>query len=120
MIYDIANPDQDLIGWSIALTLAMLFHTIISIVFVAWTLGAEANYDVETTVALNWLLDFGQALSFIFILCIAKHVSWRNPTVTNPVGFQPEYAYNGNSNAQGYYYHQSPEYVGHGNAGHKP
>lgn len=94
----------------------MVFHIIFSIVFVAWVLE-EVDYTVETAVALSWLLNLGQALSLIFILCIAKHESWRSHTVADPVGAQPQYAYNANANPQGYYYHQSPEYVANGNNG---
>lgn len=95
----------DLIGWSIALTLAMMLWVIILIVFAAWSLDDDADYTYEKSIALSYVLNFGQALSCIFILCIAKHASWRKPAHLE------QYGQNVNHNGQPYY-HQAPEFVG--------
>lgn len=92
---------QDLIGWSVALTIAMMLWVIIYIVFAAWNLQLT-DYTIETQIALSYITNFGQALSCIFVLCIAKHASWRKPA--NTAQYDP--------NAQQHYYHQAPEFVG--------
>ncbi|KAH8727909.1 hypothetical protein GQ44DRAFT_757822 [Phaeosphaeriaceae sp. PMI808] len=114
------NPAGDLIGWVIALTISMAFSSIISVVATATTLQAK-YMEWETSVALNWLSNFSQILSFIFILCIAKHSCWSRAAVLNPmvgpyehagVAPQQQYAYNGNTNEQTYYQQQQPSYNG--------
>ncbi|OAL01394.1 hypothetical protein IQ06DRAFT_293482 [Phaeosphaeriaceae sp. SRC1lsM3a] len=96
----------DLIGWSVALTLAMMLWVIILIVFAAWALDDGASdYTIEKSIALSYVINFGQALSCIFILCIAKHASWSKPAHLE------QYGQSGNPNGQPYY-HQAPEFVG--------
>jgi hypothetical protein len=109
----------DLIGWIIALTVAMVLWIIIAIIYIAWYLENH-DYTLETSLALAYIMGLAQALSCIFILCIAKHVCWRTPSNTDtsvyaPVAYQPQYAYNGNPNHQTYQYDQAPEYAGTGN-----
>ena len=81
--------------------MAMMLWVIISIVFAAWGLE-KVEYTVETQIALSYVSNFGQALSCIFVLCIAKHASWRKPANTEQ--YDP--------NGQQHYYHQAPEFVG--------
>jgi hypothetical protein len=103
------------------------------IVFATWALNdydrASISYAWEASVALSYLVNFGQTLSFIFILCIAKHVSWRKSTGAEPVAYQSQYApvanpigqsyqpygYDANASGQTYQYHQAPEFVGTNN-----
>jgi hypothetical protein len=65
----------------------------------------------------------GQALSLIFILCIAKHAAWNKSTMTSPVQVadmdpyagvvpQEKHVHNANANGQVYYYQQAPVYNG--------
>ncbi|KAH5374225.1 hypothetical protein HBI49_053620 [Parastagonospora nodorum] len=124
----------DLLGWVLALTIAMVF----------WTICYYAStYSVASYLALGYLVNFGQALSFIFILCIAKHVSWKTTTGAEPMAYQSQYSpvanpaaqpyqpyghnnlnghaneqygYNANVNGQANHYHEAPEYVGTNNA----
>lgn len=112
---------QDLIGWVIALFIAMIFWVVLTIVFAAWNLQF-IDTDIDTSAALSWLLCLAQALSCIFVLCIAKHVSWNKATTiepmtgTNvyaPVAHQSQYVHNTNPNGQqAYYYQQAPIYNG--------
>jgi hypothetical protein len=113
----------DLIGWIIALTVAMLLWVIITLVTSTWTLE-HFDYTVEISLILAYVFSFSQALSCIFILCIAKHVCWRTPSSTDPmtdgsayapVAYQQPYVYNSNPNSQAYQYSQAPEYAGTGN-----
>jgi len=111
------SPAGDLIGWVIALFLAMLFWIILIIVFAAFGLG-YVDYSIELSTTLTYLLSFSQALSFIFIICIAKHASWNTSTVVaDPVGHldtyagvkqHQQYGNNGHPNGQPYYYHEVP------------
>ena len=85
--------------------MSMMLWVIISLVFAAWALEKK-RYTDETQIALNYVYNFAQALSCIFVLCIAKHASWRKPA--NMEQYDP----NVNPNGQQYYYHQAPELVG--------
>jgi hypothetical protein len=112
---------QDLIGWVIALFIAMIFWVVITIVFTAWNLQYMVP-DRDTSAVLSWLVCFAQALSCIFVLCIAKHVSWNKAITTEPmagtnvyapVTHQSQYLHNTNPNGQqAYYYQQAPIYNG--------
>jgi hypothetical protein len=104
---------------------SMVLWVVLSVVFASWTLQ-DINSDWEVNAALSWLASFGQALSCIFLLCIAKHMSWRNAPITEPmsstdayahVAHQPQYAsphaYNAHPNLQqAYYYQQAPTHNG--------
>ncbi|CAO2654286.1 Nn.00g110190.m01.CDS01 [Neocucurbitaria sp. VM-36] len=123
----------DLVGWIIALYFAMVLWCILSIVFAAATLQ-NTNLTFDTSAALSYILNFFQALSFIFLLCIAKHAAWSKTadnatsSMYDPATHQPayapamvpqqqQYAYNaGNTNGQQYYYNQAPVYNGQGGA----
>jgi hypothetical protein len=113
---------QDLIGWVVALTIAMVFWVIILLVWEASSLQ-ENLWEWETSAALTYLIDLGQALSFIFILCIAKHAAWSTPAVVDPIMGADAYAgapvpkqYEHNANpSQVYYYQQAPVYNGAAN-----
>jgi len=136
---------QGLVGWVIALTISMMLWTICTLVAAVWNLQAlYVNvYTVESYLALAYLSTLGQVLSFIFILCIAKHGSWKTATGAEPMAYQPQYSpvanqsappyqpygYNNNvngqanqqhvhdinSNGQANHYHEAPEYVGTNN-----
>jgi hypothetical protein len=113
----------DLIGWIVALTVAMLLWVIIILVTSTWYF-VDTDYTVETSLALAYVLNFGQVLSCIFILCIAKHVCWRtssnaapmaDSSAYAPVAYQQPYVHNSDSNNQAYQYSQAPEYARTGN-----
>lgn len=136
---------QGLIGWVVALTIAMALWTICTLVVAVWNLHAfYVNiYTVESYLTLAYLSTFGQAFSFIFILCISKHGSWKTSTSAEPMAYQSQYspvtnpsappyqpyghnnnangqanqqyAYNTNVNGQANHYHETPEYVGTNN-----
>jgi hypothetical protein len=111
---------QDLMGWVVALTLAMILGTMPWIVFAAWSLlgteytilGSEEN-GWEVNAALQYVLDFdtqcdirkivrhtltsylhllGLALSLIFILCIAKHAAWNKSKIADRMADMHPYA----------------------------
>ncbi|KAF2819822.1 hypothetical protein CC86DRAFT_334935 [Ophiobolus disseminans] len=111
------GPAGDLIGWVIALTISMVLWVILMLVFVAWYLQ-NVDYSWESAAAVNYILNFGQALSYIFILCIAKHSAWSKSTVADPMSTLDAYAgappqqHYANSNGQAYYYQQQPVYNG--------
>lgn len=79
------------------------------------------NYlELETSAALIYLSNFFLTLSCIFLICIAKHVSWNSPAAMNdapmhpdphaPVMNQQQYAYNGQPDGQIHHYQQPPGY----------
>ncbi|KAH7410258.1 hypothetical protein DE146DRAFT_644321 [Phaeosphaeria sp. MPI-PUGE-AT-0046c] len=100
----VGKAGGDLIGWSVALTMAMMLWVILLIVFAAWSLE-RTSYTYSTSIALSYVINFAQALSCIFILCIAKHASWRKPA------HMEQYGQNADPMSQPYY-HQAPEFVG--------
>jgi hypothetical protein len=115
---------QDLLGWIAALIFAMVLWTVLYVVFAAWNLQ-NIESDWQTEAALSWIASLGRALSCIIILCISKHVSWRNSPMSEPmqgtdayghVTYQPQYdahAHNGNTHSQpGSYQQQIPVYKG--------
>jgi len=98
----------------------MVLWVIIAIVFVAWYLQS-VDYTWESSAALSYVLNFGQAMSYIFILCIAKHAAWNKSTAVDPmanmdayagVAPQQQYGHNANPNGQVYYHQQAPGYNG--------
>jgi hypothetical protein len=95
------HPAGDLIGWVIALTAVMAFWVIIRLVMGAAYLN-DNYYSWEEALALSWLSLLGQVLSFIFILCIAKHQSWNGSPFADPL-------------TSATYYQQAPIYVGPAN-----
>jgi hypothetical protein len=126
-----------LIGWVIVLTAAMLLWVIIILINSSWYLQG-IDISRETSLILSYVLNFGQALACIVILCIAKHASWGasgsiepmagtatyapvahsqqyayNADTNNQV-YQPpaQYTYSGNPNGQTYQYNQVPELAG--------
>jgi hypothetical protein len=127
---------QDLIGWVVALTLAMVLWTVILLASAAMSL-TDMIYAWEIDAALGYVLNFGtlsdirmavrhiliwylhllgKAMSYIFILCIAKHAAWSNSTVTDPLanmvsygGVTPQQQYDYERSvkaADGVYYYQ--------------
>jgi hypothetical protein len=107
---------QDLIGWVIALTIAVALSTIFSLVLSSWSLYATFEFSWVTTMTLAYLLNFFQILGFVFILCIAKHASWRRQTAAEPPSYQSAYepvhhsGYNANANGDTRQYHEAPEH----------
>ncbi|OAL52110.1 hypothetical protein IQ07DRAFT_403499 [Pyrenochaeta sp. DS3sAY3a] len=105
-------PGGDLLGWVIALIFAMVLWNLLSLVFAATYLQNEP-LEFDASAGLSYVLNFFQALSFIFILCIAKHVAWTKtaaatttPVTYAPVDQQPTYAYTAPAGQQQYYYQQ--------------
>jgi hypothetical protein len=108
---------QDLLGWIAALVFVMILWTVLYVVFAAWNFQ-YVYPDWQTVAALNWIASIGQALSCIIFLCIAKHVSWRNSPMSQPVSGSDAHGYvpsqppyyvhtlNGNTNTQPEYYQQ--------------
>lgn len=106
------TPTQDLLGWVIALIFAMVLWNLLSLVFAATYLQNQP-LEFDASAGLSYVLNFFQALSFIFILCIAKHVAWTKaaaatttPVTYAPVDQQPTYAYTAPTGQQQYYYQQ--------------
>jgi hypothetical protein len=84
----------------------------------------DVYYSWEASAAMNYLFNFGQALGFIFIICIAKHAAW-NTTVADPmshldtyagVGVPQQYGNDGHPNGQAHYYQQVPPTAYNGGA----
>jgi hypothetical protein len=83
-------------------------------------------YSWESSVAQSYLFNFGQALSLIFLICIAKHAAWnQSTTVTDPmahldtyagVGVPQQYGNDGHPNGQAHYYQQVPPTAYNGGA----
>jgi hypothetical protein len=98
----------------------MLLWSILCIVFPA--LSLEGFYTVfEANATMTYFLNFFQVLSFVIILCIAKHTSWSNSLGANDPMFAPKnfgqnvqqqqlYAYAPSPNSQVYYGQQAPVY----------
>jgi hypothetical protein len=95
----------------------MFLLFILGVVFPVINLqGLYTNF--VTNAILTYFLNFFQVLSFIFIVCIAKHASWSNslganePKVYGQIAEQqqPQYAYNPSPNSQVYYGKQAPIY----------
>ncbi|KAF1942506.1 hypothetical protein EJ02DRAFT_454198 [Clathrospora elynae] len=93
-------PGGDLIGWVVALTVSMVASVLVDLVFAVQNVqGIE--YTWQSTIAWSYIGNFFQALSFINLLCIAKHVAWSKTTATTqqeyaPVTQQPVYGHNTN------------------------
>jgi hypothetical protein len=101
--------------------MSMLLWIILGIVFAAYYLQLTL-LTFETNAALVYLNNFAQALSFVFILCIAKHAAWSNSADTH-TAFVPEIQREGTQyqqyapyapyiqpNGQVYYYPQAQGY----------
>jgi hypothetical protein len=102
----------------------MLLWIVINIVYTAFYLqGAFLKFG--TNAALAYISNFAQALSFVFILCIAKHAAWSNSADAH-TAFVPEHQREGTQyqqyapyapyiqpNGQVYYY---PQVQGYHNA----
>jgi len=102
----------DLLGWVVTLIFSMVVWVLLQIVFAAAYLQDSYEIlDFTTQVALLYVQSFFQALSFIILLCIAKHASWNSTAAMDATQSQPMYAY-GNTNGQPAYIHEAPAYVG--------
>ena len=99
----------------------MLLVFILGLIFPAVNLqGHYTNF--VTNAILTYFLNFFQVLSFICIICIAKHASWSNLLGANePKAYghiaaqqqqqhQQQYAYNPFPNSQVYHGQQAPIY----------
>ncbi|KAF1848429.1 uncharacterized protein K460DRAFT_275791 [Cucurbitaria berberidis CBS 394.84] len=106
------HPVGDLQGWIIALIFSMVIWVLLSVVFAAAYLQ-DTLLTFEASAALTYISNFFQALSFIFLLGIAKHAAW-NKTAESAAaaqGYPPVVA------QQQYYYQQPPVYNGTGTPG---
>jgi hypothetical protein len=107
---------KDLIGWVSALYISMLISILLQLVFAAQYLNDQA-FLWGTSIAISFVLTFFQTLSFVILLCIAKHVSWNKTTATAPQAYAPvmqqqtAYGRSYPTNAQHEYYQQAPVYV---------
>lgn len=90
------------------------------VVFAASYLSDNFNIiTFETSAALTYIQSFLQALSFILIICIARHGAWGQmatgaaPVTTYAPVTQGQhiYAHNG-TNGQDAFYSQAPVYTG--------
>jgi len=113
-----SNPAGDLIGWIVTLFVATLVWVCLCIAAAAISISS-AYLDFVQSAVILWLTNFFQVLTFIFILCIAKHRCWNKPTPTDqnmlpnpyaPTTQQQQYAYNGQPNSQPYYYQPAPRH----------
>lgn len=90
----------------------MVVWVLLQIVFAAAYLQDSYEIlDFTTQAALIYVQSFFQALSFIILLCIAKHASWNSTSAADANPSQPIYMY-GNTNEQPAYIHEAPAYVG--------
>ncbi|KAF2853985.1 hypothetical protein T440DRAFT_476597 [Plenodomus tracheiphilus IPT5] len=114
-----SQSGSGLLIWVIALIFSMAFWIIIGIVFAASYLTDDFNIiTFETNASLTYVQSFFQALSFIILLCIARHGAWSKSavpasTVTPyaPVA-QNQHTYAYNAGGQQDYYNQAPVYAG--------
>lgn len=67
---------QDLLGWVITLHLFMLIWTVLAVVLLTLSIYSTYGISVLSSFILAYVLTFFQAMSFIAILPIAKHVCW--------------------------------------------
>jgi hypothetical protein len=63
--------------------------------------------------AISYVNGFFHALSFIILLCIAKHVSWNKTAATTQQAYAPVVQQHGGYSTDGQheYYQQAPVYV---------
>jgi hypothetical protein len=103
------------VGWVTVLYITLLIDSILGIVFSSsyfWPYPSEL--PANASLALSFISTLSQALTFVTLLCIAKHVSWsqsieKTEQIYAPVGQQQ--ATYGYSNGQQDYYQQTPELV---------
>ncbi|KAL6707570.1 hypothetical protein ACN47E_003919 [Coniothyrium glycines] len=98
-------PGARLLIWVVLLAVSMLIWVLIDLVFAASFL--HDNYqalDFATQAALNYVQSFFQALSFVFLLCIAKHSSWNNAASFDMAQNQPVHYVHDTRNVQPTYH----------------
>ncbi|KAF1832469.1 hypothetical protein BDW02DRAFT_581227 [Decorospora gaudefroyi] len=101
---------QGLVRWVVILYVTLLIRAIIGLVSYV-----VSNLTWKTSIALVYITDLCLALSFVFLLCIAKHVSWSKTTTVTPgqfytPGTQQQTTYDYNTNGQYYQYQQTSPY----------
>ncbi|KAF2730742.1 hypothetical protein EJ04DRAFT_567425 [Polyplosphaeria fusca] len=127
---------QGLLGWIIALTISMFIWVLFNIVEFGIVVSPNLNVypPLEFYTAASWIINFFQALSWIFLIVIAKSRAlapsttadtnapmYPNNTYLGPQGpvytqvaQQPQHAYNYANGGQQHYYTQQPVYNGPG------
>lgn len=95
----------------------MVFWTLITIIFsVAFFDNSALSLLAFTTQeALSYFGNLFQALSFVFLLCIAKHASWTKAAVPQQLQQQQQYVHSHHDNSvngQQNYQQQPPVYNG--------
>ncbi|CAN9421432.1 unnamed protein product [Alternaria sp. RS040] len=108
-------PGGDLIGWVTALYITLFVCSVLGIVFSSFYFWPyESSVSNEAMIALSFISTLSQILTFVTLMCIAKHISWSQTIEkTEPVYVpvtqqQATYAY---GNGQQDYYQQTPELV---------
>jgi hypothetical protein len=99
----------------VALYISMLIWMLLIIVFAAQNFSTDP-YRWQSSMAMSYVNGFFHALSFIILLCIAKHVSWNKTAATTLQAYAPvvqqQTAYGGYpTDGQHEYYQQAPVYV---------
>jgi hypothetical protein len=99
----------------VALYISMLIWMLLIIVFAAQNFSTDP-YRWQSSMAMSYVTGFFHALSFIILLCIAKHASWNKTVATTPQAYAPvvqqQTAYGGYpTDGQHEYYQQAPVYV---------
>lgn len=77
-------PGGGLLIWVTAVILSMVIWYILYLVHYG-SLVAQDLLSIDTYRALPFVRNFFLALSFIILLCIAKHSAWNKTTVATPV-----------------------------------
>jgi hypothetical protein len=93
----------------------MFIWMLLSIVATAQYLSDD-GYSWQSSMAMSYIGGFFHSLSFIILLCIAKHVSWGKTVATTPQTYAPvvqqQTAYGGYpTDGQHEYYQEASVYV---------
>jgi hypothetical protein len=134
-----SNPPQNLLGWTIAVTVCMFIWSLVMLVDWAASLPTSNNpISTEGEVAINYIISFFQIFAYICVLFLAKSAAWDNLAVHNPTQPnmyhnaapmpygapvpppQQQYGYNGQPQQHGYngqpqqqyYYQEMPVHTG--------
>ncbi|KAL1794222.1 hypothetical protein ACET3X_007643 [Alternaria dauci] len=109
-------PGGDLIGWVAALFVTLFIYSVLGIVFSSLFFWPDQSLiSNEALLALSFISAFSQVLTFVALMCIAKHISWsqtieKTELVYVPV-MQQQQATDAYGNGQQGYYQQTPELV---------
>ncbi|KAG9186074.1 hypothetical protein G6011_02630 [Alternaria panax] len=108
-------PGGDLIGWLTALYIFLFIYAILEIVFSS-SLFWPSKIPLSNGLSLpfSFISALSLAVTFIFLICIAKHISWSQTIQKTELEYAPvieQQATHGDGNGQQDYYQQTPELV---------